>query len=157
MVGVMFRGEIVQYDTPELLFSRPRTPEVAEFLGATNFLHGTIRDAGGVTFIDTSIGPLKLGQSQPVRHGIPATATIRPEHIAICAPDRAETDNLVSGAITRRVFFGGSLAYDIQVGTTEIRVKEMSARSWREGDAVALCLPPEHLWIFDGTDDGRTP
>ena len=36
-------GRIDQFDTPRELFERPRTPFVADFLGAANFLPGTVQ------------------------------------------------------------------------------------------------------------------
>ena len=81
-----------------------------------------------------------------------AKATIRPEHVALRRPDGTEQVNQIAGTILRRVFFGGTLAYDVQVGSTVLRVEEMSTRSWSEGDAVALVLAPEHLWVFPPSD-----
>ena len=147
-VGVMFRGELVQYDAPETLFTKPRTPEVAEFLGATNFLEGTIRGSGGSALLETAIGNLVVDAGHSHRDGTRGTATIRPEHVSLRRPDGAEQLNQVAGTILRRVFFGGSLAYDVQVRSTVVRVEEMSTRSWSEGDPVAVVLAPEHLWIF---------
>jgi ABC-type Fe3+/spermidine/putrescine transport system ATPase subunit len=41
-IAVMRNGLIEQFDTPRELFERPRTPFVADFLGAANFLPGRI-------------------------------------------------------------------------------------------------------------------
>ena len=147
-VGVMFRGELIQYDTPETLFNQPRTPEVAEFLGATNFLEGTLRGSPVSATLETAIGTLAVDARYANRNSTPGTATIRPEHVALRRPDGTQQVNQVAGTVLRRVFFGGTLAYDVQVGSTVLRVKEMSTRSWSEGDAVALVLAPDHLWIF---------
>ena len=154
-VGVMFRGELVQYDTPEALFSKPRTPEIAEFLGATNFLDGIVRvDASG-TVLESPVGRLTVDVRHQLRDGAPARTTIRPEHISIERPDGTERVNQVAGTILRRVFFGGSLAYDVQVNSVVIRVEEMSTRSWKEGDAVVLVLSADHLWVFPAVTEGE--
>ena len=41
-IAVMHNGLIEQFDTPRELFERPKTPFVADFLGAANFLPGRI-------------------------------------------------------------------------------------------------------------------
>ena len=41
-IAVMRNGLIEQFDTPRELFERPKTPFVADFLGAANFLPGRI-------------------------------------------------------------------------------------------------------------------
>ena len=160
VVGVMFRGELIQFDAPETLFARPRTRELAEFLGAMNFFDGTIHQTPAGAVLRTAVGELVLDPAYTNRIGAMVTATIRPEHVAMCAAAAAAAGqtNEVMGTITRRVFFGGSLAYDVQVNTNIIRVEEMSSRSWKEGDPVALTLAPEHVWIFpDAASDGTTP
>ena len=155
-VGVMFRGELIQYDAPEALFAKPRTRELAEFLGAMNFLDGTIHKTPGNTILRTAVGELALDPGYASRHGATVTATIRPEHVAMRAAGSGETSEL-TGTISRRAFFGGSLAYDVQVDSATIRVEEMSSRSWSEGDRVSLALAPEHLWIFPDAASGATP
>ncbi len=158
VVGVMFRGELIQFDAPEALFSRPRTRELAEFLGAMNFFDGTIHQSPVGALLRTAVGELVLDPAYTNRIGAMVTATIRPEHVAMRAAAAAGQTNEVTGTITRRVFFGGSLAYDVQVNTNTIRVEEMSSRSWKEGDSVALTLAPEHVWIFpDAASGGNTP
>jgi ABC-type Fe3+/spermidine/putrescine transport system ATPase subunit len=156
----MFRGELIQFDAPEALFSRPRTRELAEFLGAMNFFDGTIHQSPVGALLRTAVGELVLDPAYTNRIGAMVTATIRPEHVAMraAAAAAAGQTNEVTGTITRRVFFGGSLAYDVQVNTNTIRVEEMSSRSWKEGDSVALTLAPEHVWIFpDAASGGNTP
>ena len=41
-IGVMFAGEMVQYGTPEEIFNHPKNPEIADFMGATNLIHGVV-------------------------------------------------------------------------------------------------------------------
>jgi spermidine/putrescine transport system ATP-binding protein len=41
-IAVMFEGRIVQLDDPETLYRRPKTRQVADFIGTMNFLPATV-------------------------------------------------------------------------------------------------------------------
>ncbi|WP_229876724.1 ABC transporter ATP-binding protein, partial [Streptomyces coeruleorubidus] len=66
-IAVMRNGLIEQFDTPRELFERPRTPFVADFLGAANFLPGRIEqhtDEHTLVRLDASGGLLKARRHQ---------------------------------------------------------------------------------------------
>ena len=56
-VAIMHDGQIGQYDTPQALYVRPASPELARGLGETNFVQGRASGGGGVT---TALGVLAL-------------------------------------------------------------------------------------------------
>jgi putative spermidine/putrescine transport system ATP-binding protein len=148
-IGVMFRGELVQYDVPDALFNEPRTPEVAEFMGATNFLRGRLRGVNGTLLLDTALGPLAVAQDRVSGEpGREATATIRPEHVGLELGHNVAGDNRVRGLLTQRVFYGGTLMYSVRVGEQTFRVQELSTRALDEGQPVTLTLKSRHLWVF---------
>ena len=45
-IAVMHRGRIEQVGTPEDLYDRPATSFVADFIGTTNLLGGTVESLG---------------------------------------------------------------------------------------------------------------
>jgi putative spermidine/putrescine transport system ATP-binding protein len=76
-VGVMRAGNLEQIGTPAEVYSRPATPFVADFVGLSNRIEGTV-----------SHGSIELlGQRVPVVAGSPAsgraTALVRPEAIEV--------------------------------------------------------------------------
>ncbi len=84
-VAIIHDGRIGQHDTPQALYARPASPELALGLGETNFLDGTAR-AGGV---ETSLGLLVL-ESAPepgaaAVDGAPLVVLVRPEQIVVSA------------------------------------------------------------------------
>jgi len=91
-IAVMNRGCIEQVGTPEELYDRPRSPFVAEFLGAANVLHGRF---DGERQIFRS-GNLEL--DIPGRLGRDACAlAIKPEHITPAVSDGGDTlDGIVA-------------------------------------------------------------
>jgi putative spermidine/putrescine transport system ATP-binding protein len=82
-VGVMHDGRIEQIDTPEVMYSRPTTPFVAEFIGLSNRLPGV---ASGE---QASV----LSQPVPLLPGSPSagavTVLVRPEGVRLTAVDDA--------------------------------------------------------------------
>ena len=61
-VAMLREGRIRQYGTPQELYKRPLTPELASGLGETNFLRGTAR--GGS--VETPLGSLSVEEAQGV-------------------------------------------------------------------------------------------
>ena len=151
-VGVMFQGRLMQFGPPEELFSRPRTPQVADFMGATNLLEGqvTARDAVSCK-LETPLGNLRVAQPTAHSEGTRVLATIRPEHIDLYEPtlDRPSGEgNLSRGTVQQAVYFGGAVSYQVKVGTTVFKVLDRSTRRFGEGQEVNLRLNPDSIWVF---------
>jgi spermidine/putrescine transport system ATP-binding protein len=72
-VAVMRSGRLAQVGTPSEIYDHPRSRYVADFIGDTNFLTGTVRDAR----LETTLGfvPIPTGLPQGAR----ATVAVRPE------------------------------------------------------------------------------
>src|SRR5438128_5823908 len=92
-VGVMQSGKLEQLGPPTLVYSRPATPFVADFVGLTNRLPGVVR-GGSVEVRGTSI-PLV----QPDVSDGPAIALIRPEAVALASDGDMEEGPLVGTVI----------------------------------------------------------
>src|SRR5689334_3463235 len=58
-VAVMGGGRLIQFGTPFEIYERPRHPFIADFVGRTNKIAGTVADTGVVT-----VGPLTLRASE---------------------------------------------------------------------------------------------
>jgi ABC-type Fe3+/spermidine/putrescine transport system ATPase subunit len=146
-VAVMFDGRIVQEDAPADLFNRPISRRVADFMGASNFIQGTIVSREDTTVV-TELGSLALA----TYHGETArdvTLTIRPEHIDIADKGRSdEAANTFIGYVETSVFKGGLVHYAIRVGELSLRVLDRSHRQFANGAQVLVRLPPDHLWAL---------
>jgi iron(III) transport system ATP-binding protein len=82
-VAVLRDGGIGQHDTPQGLYARPSSPQLARGLGDTNFLRGTAR---GDT-VETPLGLLPIGSGalpkSAAAHGTGVLVLVRPEQIVI--------------------------------------------------------------------------
>ena len=132
-VGVMNTGQLEQIDTPEVIFHRPATPFVAQFVGTADFLIGEVQDKA----IVTEVGRLPLRQELP--DGTKLRVMIRPDFIDI----RPAVDGV--GIIVDRVFQGIHYLYRVKLpsGTT-IRSLQHHNQAYPINTRVAIKMNPGH-------------
>lgn len=80
-VGVMRAGQLEQLGTPEVVFHRPQTRFVAEFLGQTEFVPGVVTGAT----ITTPLGELPRPAGLP--DGAAVEVAIRPDDVTFTLDD----------------------------------------------------------------------
>ncbi len=115
-VAIMQAGRVVQMGGPGELYRKPGSKFVAEFLGETNFLHGTITESrdGGVV-VSTPAGTLFSAHAAPTAGGASGASSsngsrdvlvsLRPEALRpVGAGDSAR--NTLSGRITDTTYLG---------------------------------------------------
>jgi len=150
-IGLMFAGEMVQYGTPEDIFNHPQTPEIADFMGATNLLTGNITNRSdfgcGMTINNNEIW---IETSGTFKEGDNITVTIRPEHLEIFAVDDAAApkDNTLRANITEAVYHGGTISYYTEAGSIRLQGRDRSTTMFSKDAEIFIHLPSEHLWIF---------
>ena len=150
-IGLMFAGEMVQYGTPEDIFNRPLTPEIADFMGATNLLQGTVsRTNGSGCEVSINNNNLRVETDGKYEVGSNITLTIRPEHMEFFTPNdkAAPTENMLPGHITEVVYHGGTVSYYTESGNIQLQTRQRSTKTFSEGSDISIHLPSRHLWIF---------
>jgi len=134
-LAVMESGNLIQVGTPMDVYRNPVNRMVAEFMGETNFIEGTLlRDTSrvGLFDVETPVGILR-GRTfdasfVPVR-GQPVLLSIRPE--ALSFRDVPDSPNRLMGRITDTSYLGATVQYSLQAN----------------GHAMKLCdLNPEHVY-----------
>lgn len=103
-IAVLSGGHLLQHDTPENIYSRPRNEFVASFLGDINMLRGAVigEDASGALFRSGNLTvPTRFAADGQTAFGI------RPEHVEVL-PEGADTVGfqLINGRIVNSVFHG---------------------------------------------------
>ena len=58
-IAVMRRGRLVQVGTPHELYTRPESAFVAQFIGGTNLLRGTLEEIGDLLTVKTQAGVVR--------------------------------------------------------------------------------------------------
>ena len=108
-IVVMNQGYIQQMGTPEQIYNEPENAFVADFIGESNILHGTmVRDElveiFGARFACVDKG---FGTNMPV------DVVIRPEDIDLVSPD----EGTLKGVCTHLIFKG--VHYEMEVTTPD--------------------------------------
>jgi spermidine/putrescine transport system ATP-binding protein len=120
-IAVMRAGRILQFDTPDEIYERPRNRFVAGFVGRSNFLEGPVMRADGRTVAIEVIGSgIICGRaSGTLPRGGVATIVVRPEKIALegdfggfGAPDGW---NVLTGAVADQIYLGGYTRYVLRL------------------------------------------
>ncbi|TMG66890.1 MAG: ABC transporter ATP-binding protein [Chloroflexi bacterium] len=141
-VGVMQSGKLEQLGPPTLVYSRPATPFVADFVGLTNRMQGTVR-GGSVEVRGTSI-PLV----QPDVSDGPAIALIRPEAVSIDGNGGTDEGPLV-GTVIAVAFLGAVSRVTVDLGDTTVlaQLPTSSASQHPAGTRVRLALRTDPVLI----------
>jgi iron(III) transport system ATP-binding protein len=140
LIAVMSGGKIDQLGTPEDIYARPESEFVARFIGASNVIKGTARDANHVTLAGATLkvvgAPLTSGQN--------AVVAIRQHDIGLSTKAPASPENAVKAVVTRQVYLGAARDYMVEVadGTT-LRATAPTETNVQRGSEVWLTLPPE--------------
>jgi len=120
-IAVMRRGRLVQAGTPRELYTRPRSAFVAEFIGGTNLLHGTLEELGDLLTVRTSAGPIR-GTSgvDGLARGTPVLCSVRPESLRLKPAGElnrspgADAVNELVGEVRSIMYLGDNEEYSLQ-------------------------------------------
>lgn len=107
-IAVMSEGRVLQVDTPERLYERPVSREVADFIGTMNFVEGEVEGVDKGTLI-ANAGPLgRVGAAGEHRlsRGSRVLIAIRPEKIAVSREKPEGLLNMVRGRVAAASYLG---------------------------------------------------
>ena len=144
-IALVTEGALRMYDRPEAFYERPKTREVAEFFGATNFIQG-LSGLSGFS-VETSLGT--FGLSEPAPSG-KVTLTIRPEAVRLGGPPDADGENSFVARVTDATYLGTQISYRLQAGETSLRAALPPHARLAVGDETTVRLPAESLWPLGG-------
>ena len=150
-LAIMDGGRIAQLGTPEEVYRNPTSPMVAEFIGETNFISGTVHShaTGGLYEVKTDFSTLRARPHSPEwqpHHGEKVVLSIRPE--ALTFGHLVDSPNHFPGHITDTTYLGPTVQYVIQIhGGPEIKVCETNPREIRtpSADLIRATAQPHDL------------
>ena len=118
-IAVMNHGRIEQLDTPSAIYERPNTKFVANFIGMTNALGGTVegyedrsiivRTAGGVLLRGVTTATISKGKKVEV--------TVRPEKVRLSLHAPSLADNCLEGRLTEIIYQGANTEYHVALAS----------------------------------------
>jgi iron(III) transport system ATP-binding protein len=150
-VAVVDTGVIQQIDRPREIYERPETLFVADFIGTSNLIGGTLveRSAGGYV-IETRYGKLEAASASslvgPV--GSEVIVSVRPEHVGLTAEKLDPSLNRWRGRVVTKAFLGESIDHVVVVDDIEIRARSNPRLSVPIGDEVTLQIEKEACHVL---------
>jgi iron(III) transport system ATP-binding protein len=117
-VAVMDRGHIVQEGTPRQIFSRPRNPFVALFLGSASVMPGRADGAadGLSQIVLDGEGAHRIAVAAPLAPGEAVSVVLRPSQLRLARARPASPYNVLAGRVRRLTFQGGNVECEVSLG-----------------------------------------
>ncbi len=129
-MAILDGGRILQVGTPREVYRRPANRFIAEFIGETNFIPGTILSASqGRARVSTAVGELDGVLGDPATgasRGDKVTVSVRPECWTVSAERPAQ--NGVRGRIGETVYLGENAQHAFVSGETSLKILELNPR-----------------------------
>jgi len=162
-VAVMNQGVIEQMGAPAELYENPRSTFVANFLGQSNLIAGTVTSrAADVVTVDMQGIPVTVPTGRVHTDGTAGWVGIRPEKVLIGEPGEeldAPGNTIPGGVITDVSFVGVSTAYLVRMPWgQELQVFQQNtgrSRMYRSGESVELSWRPEYAFLLDQSQDAN--
>ncbi len=150
-VAVMRDGKIEQIGRPRDVYEGPQSRFVADFIGTSNFIDGTVAaKEGGVYRISTDDGELRVRSEADYANGASVVVAARPEHIALAADTNGAGPNRWKGKVAARAFLGESVDHVVAVGSREVRARCNPSISIPPETEVTLTFPEDACSLIPG-------
>ncbi|WP_454853872.1 ABC transporter ATP-binding protein [Rhizobium binxianense] len=156
-VAVLNNGAIVQMGTPSDIYDRPKSEFVANFIGRTNLLRGSVEKqvrAGDIAAVNTPIGSIRCLFSSGVIAGDQIAFVIRPENVQLQALESTMNGagpNTIDGFVRGKVFLGEVAEYTIGLDDEHnLIARTHPSLGLNRGDRVRAVLPESKVIAICG-------
>jgi spermidine/putrescine transport system ATP-binding protein len=156
-IAVMSQGKVLQLGPAVEIYERPTSRFVADFIGESNFLNGSVKSITGdratVSVPDWS-AELSGLRTAEVGVGDPVAISIRPEKIRIGQREQGNA-NCIEGVIATSTYVGSDTRVYVDVRGKRIKVWEQNRTSrldpelaYKAGQKTWLTLDPENTLVM---------
>lgn len=139
IIFVMNKGKIVQSGTPVDIYDEPINHFVADFVGESNIVSGTMIEDNLVEFVGKRFECVDSG----MRPNEPVEVVLRPEDLSITTVDRGKLIVKVDTQLFRGVHYE-IICYDEDGNEWMVH----STRKAKEGSQVGLYFEPEDIHVM---------
>lgn len=163
-IAVFRSGRIAQLGTPTQIYNEPASLYVADFVGSSNALKGTVEGAeDGLIAVRSEIGALRVRSATGPGAGERVTLVFRPEQIeikkaalpgALGEANREVYENSVEGQVEAAMFLGNCTEYVVRVGSTRVVSRSLDAPNLRPQDTVTLSIGAHNVRMFAEQAEG---
>ena len=152
-IAVMSEGNILQIDPPEVIYQRPASVEVADFIGQMNFIDAAVTDVtNGSALLDTAgLGRITAPADAPfVAKGANIFVAIRPEKLTLSRERSPDATNTVQGVIRNAAYLGDRRHYYVALPDCE---KPLAVAAQEVGMTGSHALGRDSAVWLSWTDD----
>jgi putative spermidine/putrescine transport system ATP-binding protein len=145
-IALIFEGRLHQFGPPPNFYEHPASAAVARFFGGVNFVPGLKRGC----HLETELGVFRGEGFCRLPDG-PATLTIRPEALRLCAAGGPE--NRTPATVRQCLYLGDRARFKLRTaGPAAIDMEAVAPTAemarFRQGQPVSLYLPPDKIWLI---------
>lgn len=150
-VAVMRDGNIIQIGTPTQLYSQPKTPFIADFVGTSNILPGTVlNEKNDKTMVKINGQTIQSSVKVNKTH---VDVIIRPENIQIIDTGQGQSAsrNIFNGVIQVATYLGSTVRYEVSLESHQLIVDttyDAGNSVLAEGTKVQMYVPPERVLLI---------
>jgi len=147
-IAVMNEGQILQIGSPEDIYNEPKNAFVANFIGESNIVPGTMPEDRKVSFAGVTLDCVDIGFATNEAVDI----VIRPEDIGIFAVDDVASEKdthaktRLSGVVSNVIFKG--VHYEMRVEANGHQWKVHSTVQSPVGTSVGLTIKPDLIHVM---------
>ena len=148
-IAVFNQGLIEQIGSPREIYDHPKTRFVAEFIGETNLLEGTVKghDRDGTTIELDATRRLTVTRADALLPGARVLVSVRPERILLGAPSIA-VQNMLPTKILDSVYQGDHLRLQLDETAFGLVVRlDRRFAEWPAGADVVAHFAPADCWV----------
>src|SRR5262249_7636662 len=136
-IAVMSEGRVVQIGTPRQIYETPVNQFVADFVGTTNFIGGTVASVeDGHCTVNSAMGQIKAHAGEGVTKNNTVIVSIRPEDVELSEqqPQAEAGDNVIRATVEAKDFLGEHLDFHVKVGDVVLQARAHPSLRTPTGD-----------------------
>ena len=156
-IAEMSLGKVMQVGTPVEIYERPNCRFVADFIGESNFLTGTVKsiDKDKASVYVSSLNAEVLGVlPKDVSMGQEVSISTRPEKIRL-SDQKVLNQNCFMGRVLTTIYIGTDTHVVVDVNGTRVKIREQNRIStldpkayYSQGQEVWITLFPENTLVL---------
>ncbi len=150
-IGVMGDAKLLQVGRPEEIYEQPVSRFVADFIGRSNFLPGTVAGDDAITLAN---GAAITGPTTGRSAGTAVDVSLRPERVRLEARGAAPADRpSIDGVVRTATFLGNAMVYSLGLDWLELEARienRPSQARFAPGDEISVWWRDDAIAVVDG-------
>jgi iron(III) transport system ATP-binding protein len=148
-IAVMNDGRIQQIGTPRDIYEHPGSRFVADFVGNSNFVEGTVTSSGanGCYCVRTEIGDVRIEAAQDLQVDDRVALSVRPEDVELTEA-RPPGENVWDARVEQKVFLGEAVDFQVKVGSRTLLSRRHPTLRTKVGEPIFVQLNPDKCTVL---------